>query len=434
MMKLSRFALFLLLAFGLSDCANLPNILTTPQPATASAAVPTLTITATAPALSKTVNGPRVLRLWLPAQFSPAAETQAAQLLQSRLDEFLNRRPGLQIEVRVKPDNGPGGLLDALVVTDAAAPQVMPDLVALSRTDLESAALKGLLHPLDGLTLALDDPDWYPYAFQMAHIQNTIYGIPFAGDGLMLVGYADPLPKNWDELDNGTFLFPAASPQAYVSMALYLSAGGNLINEQGRPMLDEAVMAEVLSFYAETAAKENLSYTVITIQDDAAVWQAFKEQRANLVVTWTSRYLAEDSIAAQLGPLPGLRPAVSENSEGDGAGSVSLARGYAWALSGSNLENQALAVELAEFLSAGDFLTEWTEAARVLPTRPTVLSSWEDARLRLELTQLADSAQLIPGNDLIAAIGPLFQTAIDAVLTAKKTPSEAAAEAVTQLK
>jgi multiple sugar transport system substrate-binding protein len=434
MMKPSRFALFLLLALGLSGCANLPTILATPQPATASAEAPTPALTATSPALPVTVDGPRVLRLWLPAQFNPAAETQAAVIMQSRLDEFLNRRPGLQIEIRIKPDAGTGGLLDGLVVTAAAAPQVLPDLVALSRTDLESAALQGLLHPLDGLTLALDDPDWYPYAFQLAHIQNTIYGIPFAGDGLMLVGYADPLPRKWDELDDGTFLFPAASPQAYVSMALYLSAGGNLINEQGRPMLDEDVMAEVLSFYAKMAAQENLSYTVVSIQDDAAVWQAFKEQRANLVATWTSRYLAEDSIDALLGPLPGLQPTLLVDGEGNFAGSVSLARGYAWALAGSNLENQALAVELAEFLSAGDFLTEWTKAARVLPTRPTVLSSWEDTRLRLELTQVADSAQLIPGNDLTDAIGPLFEKAIAAVLTAEKTPSEAATEAVTQLK
>jgi multiple sugar transport system substrate-binding protein len=434
MMKFSRTVLLFLLALGFSGCGNLPPILATPQPASPSPAAPTRTITPTSPALPVKTDGPRILRLWLPSQFSPAAETQAAQLLQSRLDEFLNRRPGLQIEVRVKPDTGAGGLLDALLVTDAAAPQVMPDLVALSRTDLESAALKGLLHPFDGLTLALDDPDWYPYAFQMAHIQNTIYGIPFAGDGLILVGYADPLPKTWDELDDGTFLFPAASPQAYVSMALYLSAGGNLINEQGRPMLDEEVMAEVLSFYAQTVADENLSSTVTTLQDDAAVWQAFKEQRSNLVATWTSRYLADGTITAQLGPLPGLQPAPQEKSEASWSGSVSLARGYAWALAGSNLENQAVAVELAEFLSASDFQTEWTEAARVLPTRPTVLSSWEDARLRLELMQVAESAQLIPGNDLTVAVGPLFQTAIAAVLASEKTPSEAAAEAVTQLK
>jgi multiple sugar transport system substrate-binding protein len=433
-MKPLRITLFFIWIVILSGCANLPAILVTPKPATPSPAVVTLTFAISSPTQPIVANQPRVLRIWLPPQFDPAAETEAAQLLQARLDEFLNRRPGLQIEVRVKPDSGAGGLLEALVATEAAAPQLMPDLVALSRTDLEAAALKGLLHPLDGLTLALDDPDWYPYADQMARIQNTTFGLPFAGDALVLVGYNDPLPASWDELDDATFLFSAASPRALFSLALYLSAEGSLINEQGRPMLDEAVMEEVLSFYANAVENGNLSPGAVSYQDEAAVWQAYKEQRSNLVATWTSFYLAEGSVAQQLEPLPGLKPASDPLSEVNNAASVSLARGYAWSLAGSNLENQALAVELAEFLSASEFLAGWTEAARVLPTRPTALSSWEDARLRLELTQVADTTQLVPGNDIVAATGPLFQTAIAAVLAGEKTPEQAAAEAVAQLK
>ncbi len=433
-MNLSCKLFLSLLILLVSGCAGMPELLSTPQPAIPSPVEPTITVLPPTTTPSTGRNGPRVLRLWVPPQFNPAADSSAAQLMQARLDEFLNRRPGLEIEVRVKPDSGAGGLLDSLVATEAAAPQVMPDLVALSHTDLESAALEGLLHPLDGLTLALDDPDWYPYANQMAHIQNTIFGLPFAGDGLVLIGYTDPLPGNWDELKEATFLFPAASPQALVSLALYLSAGGGLVNEQGRPMLDEAAMTEVLSFYAQAAEQGNLPASVTTFQDEATVWQAFKEQRASLVVAWTSRYLADSLSEAQFEPLPGLIPVSGAATEVNVVGSVSLARGYAWALAGSNLENQALAVELAEFLSASDFLTAWTEAGRILPTRPTVLAAWEDVRLRQELIQVAEEAQLVPGNDLTASIGPLFQTAIAAVLSGEKTPAEAAAEAATQLK
>ncbi|RPH57050.1 MAG: hypothetical protein EHM81_12165, partial [Chloroflexi bacterium] len=105
------------------------------------------------------------------------------------------RRPGLQIEVRVKAESGPGNLLNSLSATRAAAPSILPDLVALSRADLEAATANGLLHSLDGLTTLPDDPDWYPYARQMAHIQNTTFGLPFAGDALVLVGYRYPLPS-----------------------------------------------------------------------------------------------------------------------------------------------------------------------------------------------------------------------------------------------
>lgn len=432
-MRLLRIAMLFFWVGLLAACANLPPLLVTPESSATSPAAPILVPVTASPTPTVAADAPRLLRIWLPPQFDPAAETEAAQLFQARLDEFLNRRPGLEIEVRVKSDGGSGGLLDSLQATDAAAPQLMPDLVALSRADLEAAALEGLLHPLDGLTLALDDPDWYPYAHQMALIQNTIFGLPFAGDALVLAGYTDALPASWDELGEATFIFYAASPRAYFSLALYQSAGGSLINEQGHPMLDAAVMEEVLTFYANAVDNENLSPGAIAYQDEAGVWQAFKEQRANLAATWTSFYLVDGSLSQQLAVLPGLRSAPDQAAETN-VSSITLARGYAWALAGSNLEHQALAVELAEYLSASDFQAEWTEAAHVLPTRPNALSAWQDARLRSELGRVTDAAQLVPGNDILDTTGPLFEQAIAAVLAGEKTPAEAAAEAVAQIK
>ena len=187
----------------------------------------------------------------MPPQFDPFAETEAGALLQAKLNEFVARRPGLQVEVRVKAENGTNGLINALTTTRSAAPSVMPDLVALSRANLESATAKGLLHPLDGLTTLPDDPDWYPYAHQIAHIQNTTYGLPFAGNALALVGYRAPLPSAWNDLPGETlFIFPAADSRALFTLSLYLSAGGTLQDTQGRLKLDEAILAKVLTLYS----------------------------------------------------------------------------------------------------------------------------------------------------------------------------------------
>ena len=284
------------------------------------------------------------------------------------MDEFVARRPGLQIEVRIKAES----MLNSLSATQAAAPSIMPDLVALSRADLESATAKGLLHPLDGLTTLPDDPDWYPYARQMAHIQNTTFGLPFAGDALALVGYRYPLPSAWNELTDETlFIFPAADPRALFTLSLYLSAGGTLQDSQGRLALDEAVLAEVLSLYLPDAENEFISPQVITYENDEQAWNAFREQRGNLVVSWTSRYLKEPTLPLALAPLPGLD-----------TGQYTLATGWSWALAGSNPENQPLAVELAEFLSDSLFLAEWNQATGYLPTRPTALSSWDSAKFQ----------------------------------------------------
>ena len=69
----------------------------------------------------------------LPPQFDPASEAGENRVLQLRLEEFVSRRPDIQIETRIKSAEGPGGLLDWLATASAAAPIALPDLVALPR-------------------------------------------------------------------------------------------------------------------------------------------------------------------------------------------------------------------------------------------------------------------------------------------------------------
>jgi multiple sugar transport system substrate-binding protein len=420
-----RFLTLVIFLSLLTGCANISSLLSTPEPATVPPSTSTPIATSTATATSTvTPGGPRTLRLWVPPQFDPAAETPSGILLQKRLDEFVARRPGLQIDVRVKAESGTSSLLNALTATRSAAPSIMPDLVALSRADLESATAKGLLHPLDGLTTLPDDPDWYPYARQMAHIQNSTYGLPFAGDALVLVGYRYPMPSAWSDLKkDALFIFPAADPQALFTLSLYLSAGGILQDDQGHLALDETIMGQVLSLYQPFLENGLLPPNIVDYQDDEQAWNAFREQRGNLVVSWTSRFLKEQTLPLALAPLPGLE-----------TGQYTLATGWSWALAGSNSDNQSLAVELAEFLSDSQFLAEWTQAAGYLPTRPTALSSWSDARTQMILSQAAGSANLVPGEDLLVTVGPLFSGAVLSVLNGDKLPIEAARSAVEQLK
>jgi ABC-type glycerol-3-phosphate transport system substrate-binding protein len=421
---MKRILTFALLLFLLTGCANLPDLtslLSTPAPATAPASTSTPIPTPATPiAQSATPSGPRTLHIWLPPQFDPASETPAGRLFQERLDEFVARRPGLQIEVRIKVES----MLNSLSTTQAAAPSIMPDLVALSRTDLESATANGLLHPLDGLTSLPDDPDWYPYARQMAHIQNTAFGLPFAGDALVLVGYRSPLPSSWNELPEETlFILPAADPGAVFSLSLYLSAGGALQDTQGSPALDEAIMADVLSFYLPSTENEFIPPAVISYENDEQAWNAFREQRGNLVVSWASRYLDESTASLAIAPLPGLE-----------TGPYTVATGWSWALAGSDPEIHPLAVELAEFLSDSQYLAEWTQAAGYLPTRPTSLSFWDDPNLQTILTQTAETAQLQPSQDLVTKLGPLFAEATLSVLSGDQLPLAAAQAAIEQLK
>lgn len=183
------FSLLLLLA----GCDALPLRIGSPTSTPSASAPVTPTAPATAPAVTFTpvtapasatpdqAKGPLTLRIWVPPQFDPTSGTKDGSLLNQRLEEFKTRRPGIRLDVRVKALEGPGGLLDTLSSASAAAPAVLPDLVALPRPMMEAAALKGLLHPYDGLSTTLESSDWYDYAQQLAHLQKSTFGLPFRG-------------------------------------------------------------------------------------------------------------------------------------------------------------------------------------------------------------------------------------------------------------
>lgn len=389
-------------------------VVTASPQATPSPSTPVPDATAT----SHPADGPRILRLWVPPQFDPNAGTESADLLKKRLAAFETGHPGLEIEVRIKAEESGANILNALSVTSMAAPSALPDLVALSRPALESAALKGLLHPVDGLSNALQDPDWYGYARQLGQIENIGYGLPFAGNVFVLV-YRSDLGEiaNWDEIlaSKGVLAFPAGDPQGLVGLSLYASAGGEIVNSQGLPTLDQTVLTRLLSLIEDGLGASMLSPSLSIVGTDAQALQLYRERNASMLITWASNYRQVSD--EQIMPLPGLDDA-----------SYSFATGWMWSLAGSNAENQALAVELAEYLIADDFLGEWTRATGYLPTRPSSVDGQDPT-----LAALIESAKPIPSNDVLSVLGQLMQDAMVRVLNGER-PAVVAGSVVDSIK
>lgn len=420
MPRILRLAVSLGFMFS-AGCASLGPLLaslTPPSPVPTRTAHATSTPppppTGTAPVEPRTSS----LRVWLPAQFNLAAEDPAAELLAERLAEFESQHSDLQIEVRIKQAEAEGDILNALSVTSSAAPGALPDLVLLSRSDLELAALLGLLHPIDGLSTALDDPNWYGYAQQLAHIQNAGYGLPFLGDTLVLIYYPElGQLMTWEDVlsSEGDLVFPAGNPQALIGLSLYASAGGEVLDPQGLPMLDQDVLTRVLTLVEEGVSNETLPASLANITNDAQALQIYRAGSAKKAIVWYLNYHpSEDGTVI---PLPGLDEM-----------SFSYATGWIWALAGANPENQQLAVELAEFLVAEDFLAEWTRATGYLPTRPSIV---EDANRTM--TAILESAHPIPSNDVLVVLGPLMQEALTRVLNGEQ-PEDVAGSVVEKLR
>jgi multiple sugar transport system substrate-binding protein len=436
-------SVFLLMA--LVGCTGLPFGLGSPADVTPTAvnnnqlltpAIPASTDQAATPTASPPSEitpeptGATVLRIWVPPEFNPATNNAASQLLNARLQEFIKTKPDLRLDVRVKAAEGEGGMLESLVATNVAAPSAVPDLVLLPRSMLESAALKGLLYPFDGLTSLLDDPNWYDYARQQARIQSSTYGIPFAGDAMTLVyrpTFTETLANNLEDLLSlgEPLIYPAADPQSLFTISLYMAAGGSLQDNQGRPMLDRDTLVRIFEFYKQASEAGMMPTWLTQYSNDSQVWDAFLGNQYHMAITWASTYLSYQ--LATPGDLALFRlPTLSDVP-------FTLATGWSWALSSQEAGRRSLAVELAEYLADTDFLAQWTSVAGYLPPRKDALQRWPNEQLRNTIDQISSSATLIPPLDMLSSIGPAMQQALISVLKAQSDPQSAAQAVLSQI-
>ncbi len=430
-MRLQRFFLIcLLVATMLVSCGpSEPTPALTATPAAIQTS-PTPTSNAATQEPSTGAASPLTLRLWLPPDFDPDGGTQASELLLAHLDTFAASHPDVRLEVRVKALEGPGGLLDSLYTASSAAPLALPDLIALPRPLLESAALKGLLYSYDGLTTIMDQEGWYEYAQQLAHLQSSIFGLPFAGDALVLVYRPATLenpPSNWAEVTalGSPLLFPASDPEALFTLALYQSTGGLTQDEQGRPTLDQEALAQVFSFYKQSAQSGVMPYWMTQYETEEQVWAAFADGQASLAVAWLEYYLNHSGtlpVIASAAPIP----------TADGT-PYTLATGWVWALANPDPLHRQVGAELAEHLVDPAFLAKWTPAAGYLPVHQTTPDGWADASLRSLTERVALSARLTPSMDLLSGLGSALQGAVVQVLKQQSDANVAAEAAATQL-
>ena len=178
----------------------------------------------------------------------------------------------------------------------------------------------------------------------------------------------------------------------------------------------------MLSFFRDAEAAGVMPFWLTQFTDDGQSWEAYTENQVNSVVTWINRYLST---------LPGdtaAAPIITQTGT-----PLTLADGWVWALSNPQTERHALSVDLAEYLTDGEFLSEWSQAAGYLPPRQSALEGWTNVALRELVERIILSAQIIPPNDVMAAIGPALSQATIDVLKQQSSPVSAANDAIASL-
>ena len=347
-----------------------------------------------------------LLRVWLPPEFNPNASNPAAALLKKRLNDFEAEHPGLQIDIRIKSETGDADLLSSLAITSMAAPGALPDLIALPNHSLEAAAQKGLIKPLD-LSHQPQGPELYPYAQKLAEIDGTPYGLPFAGDALVMI-YRPNLVwiKTWDDilLSDSHLVFAGADPQAETLLSLYASAGGELTDAQGKATLNQDVLIQVLELFSKGRGVSLFPDAIKNISTDEQVLQEYRNQRADIGILHFSNFRAsQDGLYQSLMGL-GEEP------------HFAFSNSWMWALTGQNAERQQIAMNLAEYLTADEFLTLWLQNAGYLPTHPVASGDQPDEAV----VEIIQASQPPPSADVVAVLAPLIQEAAARVLNGEQ--------------
>ena len=427
----SKIVVGLMLVFMLTACDLLPfevdwSWLTgETEPAPVSTTPPTGELTPIAEAeVTPTPSGPpEDLTIWLPPDMDPQGSDQAARLLKAQLEAF-EVENGIKIHKRVKNSEGPGGLLDALTATSAAAPSVLPDIIVLSRDDLETAALKSLVYSLDGKTTLIDEVDWFAYARELALIQGSIYGVPFTGDALSIIYRSDiisPAPNTWFDLNTTTseIAFAANDAQANVSLALYQAAGGSVRDNQNRPLLEVSPLTDVLNLYKQSVDIAAYRQLVLQLQNEEQAWLAYDNEQAQAAIVPVSIYLQQKPKNTDMITIPPVKDMT-----------LTTGSGWVWALATPQPERQALSVALMETLSESAFLSAWNEAYGGMPPRPSALDAWQDAGIRSLISQISVMTILEPSSSITASLGPVIRDAVIQVLRDNVEPAVAAQKAV----
>ncbi len=366
------------------------------------------------------VSGTTELVLWVPPQFDPELDDPANQLFKQQIAAFERSHDSVFITVRVKAATGQTGLLESLSITNDAATDVMPSLVAFTRSDLETAVTRNLLVPFDSYSIEIDNQDWYDYAQKLTVIGGSSYGLPFAGDAMMLVyrpSIVGEPPLTWtDLLKRGEpVAFPAADPQSLLSLSIYLSSGGELDSTQRLSQLDQEKLNQLFQLYADGAQAGVFPLWLTELQKSTEAWTAYNELRSNWVITWMTRHLSDPAEDSKLASFPSVNDAT-----------IPLADGWVWCLTDPNEQVHPLAVELAEFLTDADYLRKWTPLEGVLPVRPSSLTAYTDPDLQSLIGQEALTAHVRPSNEIVSSLGLMMEEQLVLILSGKTTAPFAA--------
>ncbi len=319
---------------------------------------------------------PPTLTIWLPIDLAFPADSPAGQVLAAQLATFGSAHPDVNIEIYAKSLTGQGGILSYLTHGRAVAPDILPDVIAVSSENISQAAIGGLIYPLTNYFTADILSDIFPAAQSPAQVDGVLYGIPFSLLGLNHLAYnrgvlSEPLPTRWDDLvarPGAQLAFPVAGLEgAELVLQMYLGSGALLTDSAGHLHMNEGPLTKALTRLGVARSVGLIPFSTVAFSTLDEAWTAYRGGVVNMALVDSSQFLRERTQRSSSGfsALPG--------PEGP---APSLARSWLWAISTPDPAQQLLSAELISWLASTQNMGEWSLSALILPARRSALALW----------------------------------------------------------
>jgi len=359
------------------------------------------------------------LTLWTTEAFIPSPDTPTGVVMEGVYQGFQEANPDIAVQFVPKRPYGKGGILDFLLTASAVAPQTLPDLVTIDLSQVDSLLGKEILQPWDGLIPQEVADDLLPRIREAGSKEGQLVAFPFQLDIEHLVynsSLIDSPPRTWDELrsQETTYSFPAGGEEGGVNdsfLIQYLALDASLVDEEGNPDLDEAVLTQVLEFYRDGYEAGYISPSILDLESLDDSWALFKEGTVAMANVSSQNLLREEA-ELTYAPLP------TKNGI-----QATMARPWAFVLLTTDPRRQEAAAEFVKWFLTPESLAAWAQASGHLPaTRSALRLAIEDTAYRLFVQRQIGAAYLRPSREEIATA---LQQAVVDVLSGNATPKEA---------
>jgi ABC-type glycerol-3-phosphate transport system substrate-binding protein len=371
---------------------------------------------------------PLTLTLWTVEPVSALAGGELGDFFQASIRNFERTNPDLELKVLIKKPGGKGGMLDFLRNAKEVAPSVLPDVAVIDAKDLRQALNEGLAQSLNGKLDRSIVQDLLPAARRIGTVNGTLAGVPV---GIQMehtvyntLTYTDTVILWSDVLtQSNQYIFPAKGVNGLVNdatLSQYFSAGGVLIDSEGKPRIDDRVLQEVLEFYQNAVEQGIVRTSVLDASTTEELWPEYLTGSARVAQISVSQYLTDRELLNNTiyGPLPRAEASLTP---------ITVMHGWVLVLVATDVTRQQPALKFMEFFLSTQQNAAWNQINKSIPIRDTAFQQLAgNDPYWLFLIEQLNTARPEPGFPEYDRVGRILQQAVEQVIRSEKTAEEAA--------